>query len=47
MPKFEMKEITEQILLKGVMIKPKAGEKINLSKITLISLEEKELTHIK
>ncbi len=34
------------MLLKGVTLKHKPGEKVILSKITLISLEEKEITKI-
>lgn len=32
--------------MKGTSMKTKPGEKVNLSKVTMISLEEKEITHL-
>lgn len=41
---FAVKPVTEAILLKGVTLRGK--EKVPLNKITLMSLEEKDLTAI-
>ena len=43
---YPRKEISENMLFKGTTMKPKPNEKITLNKITMISLEDKEITHM-